>query len=284
MIILRKKSEIIDFLGLEKRKGREIGLVPTMGALHEGHISLVRTAARENDVTVCSIFINPTQFNNPEDFKNYPVNIGGDTNLLESSGCNAVFMPDRDEMYESNSNETLTIDFGYLNTVCEGRYRPGHFNGVGLIVAKLFNIIMPDRAYFGQKDLQQFAVIRKLVSDLSYPVKLIRMPIIRETDGLAMSSRNLRIKPGDREGAVIFNKTLKQARELLLGGSLIDEIKDIANNSFKKNPVYRLEYLELVDADSFKLIDTYKRQPNLAFCIAGYCRDIRLIDNLLINE
>ena len=283
MEILRNKSEIIDFLALEKRKGREIGLIPTMGALHEGHISLVRKAVLENDISVCSIFVNPAQFNNPEDFANYPVNPDGDIQLLGSAGCSVVFLPDSREIYDMGTNGYLTIDFGYLNTICEGRYRPGHFSGVGLIVAKLFNIIMPHRAYFGQKDLQQFAVIRKLVHDLSIPVELRRMPIIREPDGLAMSSRNQRISPADRPGAIIFHQTLMRAKRLLLEGYNTERIKKEAIDQFNGDQVYRLEYLELVNADNFELVENYEGQPNLAFCIAGYCRNIRLIDNLLIN-
>jgi pantoate--beta-alanine ligase len=284
MIIHRKKSEIINFLAQEKRKGREIGLVPTMGALHEGHLSLVRASVAENDLTVCSVFVNPAQFNNPEDFMNYPVNTEGDIRLLETSGCNLVFIPDRNEIYDSEVNEHLTISFGYLETVCEGKYRPGHFKGVGLIVAKLFNIIRPGKAYFGQKDLQQFAVIRKLVSDLSYPIDLRRIPIVREPDGLAMSSRNLRISPEDRPGAVIFSAALKEARKLLMDGVSPEEIKKTVNKLFENNVAFKIEYLELVNADSFEQINTFKEGTNLAFCIAGYCRNIRLIDNLLINE
>ncbi len=284
MIICRKKSEIIQFLREEKRKGKRIGFVPTMGALHDGHMSLIRASREENDISVCSIYVNPSQFNNSEDYAKYPVRLEEDVERLKSGNCDALFTPENDEMYPENYSANISFDFGYLETVGEGKYRPGHFKGVGLIVSKLFNIIQPDKAYFGQKDLQQFAIIRKLVQDLSYPIQLRRMPILREADGLALSSRNLRISPDNRKQATLFYKALIKARELLTGGSDLGTIKEFIGNLFPADSVLQLEYFELFNADTFELIAEYRNQPNLAFCIAGYCGKVRLIDNLLINE
>ena len=284
MIVFKKKIEITAFLSAEKGKGQQIGFVPTMGALHEGHIALIRTSRTENNITVCSIFINPTQFNNPEDYSRYPVKINSDLTMLESTGCGVVFIPDNKEMYENYSDDLISFNLGYLETICEGKYRPGHFKGVSLIVTKLFNIISPDKAYFGQKDLQQFAVIKKLVKDLSYNIKLRRVPTVREPDGLAMSSRNLLLSAEDRPGANILFNSLVKARKLLLDGSSVDTIKKIIRNQMQNEPASNLEYFELVDAESFAIIQNYEGQPNLAFCMAAYYRNIRLIDNIFIIE
>jgi pantoate--beta-alanine ligase len=284
MLIYKLKKEITSFLQSEKNKGRSVGFVPTMGALHEGHLSLIRASLQETDITVCSIFVNPAQFNVIEDFTNYPRKTELDLKLLETEGCHCVFMPENEEMYEPGPGDTLKMNFGIIENVCEGKYRPGHFNGVGLIVAKLFNIIQPDRVYFGQKDLQQIAVINKLIKDLSYKLTLRRIPTLREADGLAMSSRNLRIASVDRGGAVIFYNALIKAKISLLNGIPVEEIKKDILKQFENDRVYSLEYLELVEYEHFEVINEYKGQDSLAFCIAGYARNIRLIDNILIND
>ena len=284
MIIFKKKGELTRFLAGEKRKKAHVGLVATMGALHEGHMALIRSSRSENDLTICSIFVNPAQFNNSEDYSNYPVKTGEDLKLLESAGCDVVFLPDYREMYENDPGTHLSFNFGKIETVCEGKFRPGHFNGVGLIVSKLFNTISPDRAYFGQKDLQQVALIRKLIADLCYPVDLRIIPTVRESDGLALSSRNLRISAPDRPKAAILYNSLLKAKKLLREGSSVDTIKKIIGNLFENEPIFRLEYLELVHAESFEVMQVFDKQSYLAFCIAAWCRNIRLIDNILINE
>jgi pantoate--beta-alanine ligase len=255
-----------------------------MGAIHNGHLSLLRHAILETDISVCSIFVNPAQFNNREDYINYPARITEDLQLLESTGCDCVFVPDEQEIYGGDHANSLQLYFGHLETVCEGKFRNGHFKGVGLIVAKLFNIISPDVVYFGQKDLQQVAVINKLISDLSFNILLRRVPTVREPDGLALSSRNLRIAPEDRPGAVKFYQTLLMAKELLIQGTPVQKIRQDAEKFFDNDPVNRLEYLELVDFENFSEIGEYKGQHTVAFCISGYTRNIRLIDNILIKE
>jgi pantoate--beta-alanine ligase len=284
MLIARKKAESAGIISGEKRKGRNIGLVPTMGAIHEGHLALIGASMNECDYTVCSIFINPAQFDNREDFIKYPVRTDEDLDMLQSAGCHAVFMPDVSELYEENFTNSLSINFGGLESVCEGKFRRGHFNGVGLVVAKLFHILQPDTAYFGQKDLQQVAVINKLVRDLSFNIRIRRIPTIRESDGLAMSSRNLRIPASDRPRASIFYNSLKKSRELLLDNVPVDVIRQKISDDFDSDPVHKLEYLELVETETFRIVDHYSARDHLAFCIAGYSGIIRLIDNILINE
>ena len=284
MLVWTKKTELLKSLSIEKKAGNSIGFVPTMGALHEGHLSLIRQSILENNITVCSIFVNPTQFNNQEDLVNYPVRADEDLKLLDSAGCQYVFVPGYREMYDYDLNEGLSINFGSLETLYEGKYRPGHFKGVGLIVTKLFAIIQPDRAYFGQKDLQQFAVVGKLVHELSFTIELRRVPTVREPDGLAMSSRNQRILPGHRPGAVIFYQSLLEARSLLKSGMPMEKIKQVIASYFTDDSTYKIEYLELVERDDFRQVSQYTGQSNLALCIAGYAGKIRLIDNIFINE
>ncbi|ADB40442.1 pantoate--beta-alanine ligase [Spirosoma linguale] len=258
---------------------RTIGLVPTMGALHEGHLTLVDTARRENDVVVSSIFVNPVQFNNADDLARYPRTLEEDCQKLESAGCDVVFAPSVAEIYPESP--TLKINFGELETVMEGAFRPGHFNGVGIVVAKLFNIIQPDRAYFGQKDLQQVAVIRQLVRDLSIPVELVRCPTVREADGLAMSSRNRNLSPYEREQATALFKALTLARELLADGHSPSQAKAAVTGFFTGNPHFRLEYVEIVNADTLQLANEVLAPGQTAICLAAHLGNVRLIDNLV---
>ncbi|GAB4028695.1 pantoate--beta-alanine ligase [Spirosoma gilvum] len=261
------------------RNESTIGFVPTMGALHEGHLALIETARRENDVVVSSIFVNPVQFNNPDDLARYPRTLEEDCQKLEAAGCDVVFVPSADEMYPKPP--TLRLNFGPLETVMEGAFRPGHFNGVGIVVAKLFNIIQPDRAYFGQKDLQQVGVIRQLIRDLSFPVELIRCPIIRETDGLAMSSRNRNLTPAEREQATALFQALTLAHDLLFDGKSIGQAKEAVTNFFSKKPVFRLEYVEIVNADTLQPTDHVLAPGQTAICLAAHLGNVRLIDNLV---
>lgn len=256
-----------------------IGLVPTMGALHAGHLTLVDTARRDNDVVVSSIFVNPVQFNNPDDLARYPRTLEEDCQQLEAAGCDVVFIPSVSEMYPESP--TLKMNFGELETVMEGAFRPGHFNGVGIVVAKLFNIIQPDRAYFGQKDLQQVAVIRQLVRDLSIPVELVRCPTVRESDGLAMSSRNRNLSPDEREQATALFKALTLARELLAEGHSTAQAKAAVTGYFVGNPHFRLEYVETVNADTLQLANEVLAPGQTAICLAAHLGNVRLIDNLV---
>ena len=256
-----------------------IGFVPTMGALHEGHLALIETARRENDVVVSSIFVNPVQFNNPDDLARYPRTLEEDCQKLEAAGCDVVFAPSVDEMYPTSP--TLHLNFGSLETVMEGAFRPGHFNGVGIVVAKLFNIVQPDRAYFGQKDLQQVVVIRQLIRDLSFPVELIRCPIVRETDGLAMSSRNRNLTAAEREQAPALFQALTLAHDCLLDEQSVTQTKAVITDFFNEKPEFRLEYIDIVNANTLQPTDYVLAPGQTAICLAAHLGKVRLIDNLV---
>lgn len=261
------------------RSDQTIGFVPTMGALHEGHTTLIEKAKRENTVVVSSIFVNPAQFNNSDDLAHYPRTLEEDCQKLEVVGCDTVFAPSVDEMYPKSP--TLRLNFGELETVMEGAFRPGHFNGVGIVVAKLFNIIQPNRAYFGQKDLQQVAVIRRLIRDLTFPVELIRCPTVREADGLAMSSRNRNLTPAEREQAPTLFKVLTLAHELLIEGHSTAQAKAAVTGVFNSNPNFRLEYVEIVNADTLQIAHEVLAPGQTAICLAAHLGKVRLIDNLV---
>ena len=268
----------------ERRTHKErIGLVPTMGALHEGHRSLLARSLRDNDHTVCSIYVNPTQFNNPDDLTHYPRTLTQDIALLEELGCHTLFCPNDLTMYPSGQSAHVSMDFGSLDNGLEGRYRPGHFSGVGVVVSKLFHIIQPDRAYFGQKDLQQFAIIRKLVHDLLFPVQLIRVPIVRTTEGLALSSRNRRLSSAQQQTALRLYESLKQAKAALENQASVTEARQRAIDYLTKEPEIRLDYLEIVDADTFGTVSDISQYQQIALCVAAYVGDVRLIDNVLIR-
>ena len=261
------------------QSAQKIGLVPTMGALHEGHITLIEKAKQENDVVVSSVFVNPAQFNNPDDLARYPRTLEEDTQKLEAAGCDIVFAPSVAEMYPEPV--ALRLNFGELETVMEGAFRPGHFNGVGIVVAKLFNIVQPDRAYFGQKDLQQVAVIRRLIRDLSFPVELIRCPTVREADGLAMSSRNRNLTPDEREQATTLFQALTLGRELLAEGYDVERTKVAVADFINDRPYFRLEYVEIVNADTLQIASEVLAPGQTAICLAAHLGKVRLIDNLV---
>ncbi|MEM6359808.1 MAG: pantoate--beta-alanine ligase [Bacteroidota bacterium] len=274
-------SGIQNYLREQKLNHNSIGLVPTMGALHEGHSSLVKASLSENDITVTSIFINPVQFDNVEDFKRYPQTLESDLIELQKLGNTVVFIPSQQEMYPEKT--ILRLEFGSLQQEMEGKFREGHFNGVGIVVGKLFNIIKPDKAYFGQKDLQQYAVINQLVKDFSFDVKLRCMPILREDDGLAFSSRNQRLDAKGRTEAIILYKSLELAKDLIVEKVSIEEIIVKVQNLFGQSTV-DLEYFEIVDPVSLMPIQSYNTQTNIALCIAGRVGKIRLIDNMIISK
>lgn len=260
-------------------EGKRIGFVPTMGALHDGHITLVREARKKCDIVVSSIYVNPTQFNESADFENYPKDLDTDKEMLREAGCDVLFFPNDNIMYPTRP--VLSISFGDLETSMEGRFRPGHFAGVGLIVSKLLHLVMPDMAFFGQKDLQQFAVIRQLVHDLFFPVTLVRVSTVREDDGLAMSSRNRRLSDEQRKEAPKLYAALQTVREKLLAGSSAIDACAGAKASLNESLI-DLEYLEVVNANTLQTAN--KKQPGeeLAVCIAGYLGEIRLIDNIIV--
>ncbi len=259
---------------------KSIGFVPTMGALHQGHMQLIHECKAKADITVVSIFVNPAQFNSAADFEKYPRIIDEDGKKLETAGCDVLFAPDPNEMYPSPTS--INISFGHLDTTLEGAFRPGHFSGVALVVSKLFNIVEPDHAFFGQKDWQQFAVISKLVEDLSFPVQLHSVPTIREADGLAMSSRNLRLTNEQRATAPIFFQALTTARKMAQEKIAIPEIKIAIEELFAKHKSVTLEYFEIVDQQKLTTVKSIDDKQQLIICIAGWIGEIRLIDNIII--
>ncbi len=285
MLIFDTIAAFQAYLNEQRLAHKSIGFVPTMGALHEGHLSLIRTSLQENTITVCSIFVNPTQFNNAHDLAVYPRTLEADCALLEATGCHAVFAPSVQEMYPQPSS--LKFDFGELEHVMEGKFRPGHFNGVGIVVSKLFHIVQPTRAYFGQKDLQQCAVINRLVKDLSFSLSLVICPTQREADGLAMSSRNRNLSAEQRHIAPVLHECLQTAQQQLLAQTTIEVVKQWVSNRLQQHPEFTLEYFEIVDFETLQslsgVLDTSKQTPAVALCIAAFLGKTRLIDNLVIN-
>ncbi len=275
---LKTIQEVRAFTQSMRSKNAQIGFVPTMGALHNGHIELVKNSLRECDSTIVSIFVNPTQFNNQEDLDKYPKLIERDIELLDNAGCDAVFIPEVKEVYQQDSS--LKIELGSITKDLEGRFRPGHFNGVALVVSKLFNIVQPDTAFFGQKDIQQFYVIKKLRDELNFPIELQMVSTIREESGLAMSSRNERLNAQDRLEASLIFKALSQAKNKLVENQEVVSVKDSVVELFKQSDRLSLEYFEVVDTHDFKPLEKVDSKDNVALCIAAEIGGVRLIDNL----
>jgi len=259
---------------------KSVGLVPTMGALHAGHLSLVNRAVNENSVVVVSIFVNPLQFNDPNDLKNYPRTLENDLILLETTGCQIVFAPGVNEVYPEP--DTRNFEFGYLETIMEGKHRPGHFNGVAQVVCRLFEMVQPDKAYFGLKDFQQLAVIKSLVKQLKLPVEIVPCEIVRETSGLAMSSRNELLSAEERKNAAVISETLHQAKKLI-GKKSVEELRKWVVEKINKNPFLDVEYFEIVDDEQLQPVNNWKVQHTKVGCIAAFCGKIRLIDNIVFN-
>ena len=277
MKIVNSIKELRLQLDEDKQKGKKVGLVPTMGALHAGHISLVKRCAAENDVCVVSIFVNPTQFNNPNDLLTYPRTLDEDCQLLESSGCTYVFAPSVEEMYPEPDNRVF--DFGTVAQVMEGARRPGHFNGVAQIVSKLFYAVKPDVSYFGEKDFQQIAVIRAMVKQLGIPVEIVDCPIQRESDGLALSSRNTRLTPEQRQKAPVIARTLKESITFVPEKS-VQQVIDYVVSTLNNVPDMSVEYFEIVDGNTLESITNWSDTTYPVGCITVYCGEVRLIDNV----
>lgn len=278
MQIIKTRKEIkLTVLSL-KKAGKSIGFVPTMGALHKGHISLVENSVKENNITIVSIFVNPNQFNNKEDLEKYPRNLEKDFQLLRENNVDYVFTPDVNEMYPKK--DTRVFDFGNIDKVMEGEHRPGHFNGVAQVVSKLFESISAHSAYFGLKDFQQLAVINELVRQLKIDINIVACPIVREANGLAMSSRNERLTKVQREEAGIIFETLTEIKKLLLSNS-VKQIKEKAMAKINGNPLFEVEYLEIVDNKTLESISVW--QDGISACIAVFAGNIRLIDNIQLK-
>ena len=260
-------------------EGKTIGFVPTMGALHEGHLQLIRRAASENDFVAVSIFVNPIQFNNPEDLAKYPRTLEADLQKLADTGCSLVFAPSAEEMYPEP--DTTVFDFGELDKVMEGKFRPGHFNGVAIVVKRLFEIVTPDRAYFGEKDFQQLAIIRRMVDMLQIPVTIIPHPIVREADGLAMSSRNARLTPDERLQAPEIYKALSGIKENY-SWFIPDGVKQLLSGQLSENPAFRVEYVAIVDTQTLQPFADWMDAEHAVVCVAVYLGAVRLIDNIAL--
>jgi pantoate--beta-alanine ligase len=261
------------------QNGRTVGFVPTMGSLHAGHTSLIRESKKDNDITVCSVFVNPTQFNNRDDLKNYPRDFDADLAMLEKEKCDVVFHPAVEEMYPEPPSEKF--DFGQLEKVMEGAFRPGHFNGVATVVKRLFEIVKPNRAYFGLKDYQQLVIIHKMTMDLGLPVEIVPCAIIREKGGLAMSSRNQLLSESEKKQARLLHKTLKFVK-VRAGFATILEIKEYVEKQFRKQKNMKLEYFEIVDMYSLKPLRSWAESNNAIACIAVWVGKVRLIDNIIL--
>jgi len=277
MKIVSSIKDLKNFLALEREKGKKVGLVPTMGALHAGHISLVKRCVAENDICVVSDFVNPTQFNDKHDLETYPRTLDADCALLESVGCDYVFAPSVAEMYPEP--DTRVFNLGPVAEVMEGPRRPGHFNGVAQVVSKLFYIVEPDNAYFGEKDFQQIAVIREMVRQLNLPVHIVDCPIQREADGLALSSRNTRLTPEQRQKAPVIARTLKESTTFVPAKS-VQEVIDYVVNTINQVPEMEVEYFEIVDGNTMQPIQNWSDTTYPVGCITVYCGEVRLIDNI----
>lgn len=270
-------KDLKKFLSLEREKGKKVGLVPTMGALHDGHISLVKRCVAENDICVVSDFVNPTQFNDKHDLETYPRTLEADCALLEAAGCDYVFAPSVEEMYPEP--DMRVFDLGPVAEVMEGSHRPGHFNGVAQVVSKLFYIVEPDNAYFGEKDFQQIAVVREMVRQLNLRVHIVDCPILREADGLALSSRNARLTPEQRRKAPVIARTLKESAALVPAKS-VQEVIAFVVDAINQVSEMEVEYFEIVDGHTMQPIQNWSDTNYPVGCITAYCGEVRLIDNI----
>lgn len=268
-------------LSVLKAQDKKVGLVPTMGALHAGHASLVKRSVNENEVTVVSVFVNPTQFNDKNDLVKYPRTLDADCKLLEACGATYAFAPSVEEMYPEP--DTRQFSYAPLDTVMEGAFRPGHFNGVCQIVSKLFEAVKPHRAYFGEKDFQQLAIIREMVRQMQFDLEIVGCPIVREEDGLALSSRNARLSAEERENALKISQTLFKSRTFAATHTVSETLKFV-EDAITAVPGLRLEYFEIVDGNTLQKVDNWNQTSYVVGCITVFCGDVRLIDNIKYKE
>ncbi|HEX2845015.1 MAG TPA: pantoate--beta-alanine ligase [Chitinophagaceae bacterium] len=283
MILFKRAVELRDHLEKQRKKGKKTGFAPTMGALHEGHISLLEASKKENDLSVVSIFVNPTQFNDPADYAKYPITIERDISLLEAAGCDILFLPPVEEMYPSGQMLKKKYELGYLESLLEGSFRPGHFQGVCQIVHRLLEIVLPDNLYMGQKDYQQCMVVKKLLelTGLGQTVNLHISPTLREKSGLAMSSRNMRLSEAERNAAVAIYQALEHIRENLKPGSLKELQEQAAAQLTGKG--FRVDYVAIADGGTLYPAEDWDGRQKLVALAAAFLGEVRLIDNLLLN-
>ena len=277
MEVVTKIADLQKKIAEIRTNGGTVGLVPTMGALHNGHLELVKRCVAENSICVVSVFVNPTQFNDKNDLLHYPRTLDADCRLLESAGCAIAFAPEVEEMYPVE--DTRVFNLGTVAEVMEGKYRPGHFNGVAQIVSKLFDAVQPDRAYFGEKDFQQIVVIRSMVKLLNFPVEIVACPIVREDDGMALSSRNLRLTPQQRKNAVSISQTLFKSRTFAEQHSVAETI-DYVVSTLNSVPDLDVEYFEIVNGNTLLSVNDWSDSDYIVGCITVYCGEVRLIDNI----
>ncbi|HET6252452.1 MAG TPA: pantoate--beta-alanine ligase [Puia sp.] len=280
MILFKRSGDLAGWLTKETAAGRSIGFVPTMGALHAGHISLITISKKETDITVCSIFVNPTQFNDPRDFQKYPITLDKDLALLESAGADILFLPGVAELYPTGTTNLEHYDLGPLETLLEGKYRPGHFQGVCQVMRRLLSIVRPDHLFMGQKDYQQCMVIQRLLTLMGLPTRFHRCPIVREADGLAMSSRNLRLNPAQRANATaIYRALLSLSREWRLAPTSALSHAEV----ILKAADFQIDYISVADAASLQPITDPANASTIVALIAAFQGEVRLIDNMLLD-
>ena len=281
MKVIHTIKDLQTELTVLRAQGKKVGLVPTMGALHVGHASLVKRSVSENGVTVVSVFVNPTQFNDKNDLAKYPRTLDADCRLLEDCGAAFAFAPSVEEMYPQP--DTREFSYAPLDTVMEGAFRPGHFNGVCQIVSKLFDAVQPDRAYFGEKDFQQLAIIREMVRQMDYKLEIVGCPIVREEDGLALSSRNKRLSAQERENALNISQTLFKSRTFATSHT-VGETQKMVEEAIEAAPGLRLEYFEIVDGNTLQKVSSWEDSQYVVGCITVFCGEVRLIDNIKYKE
>jgi pantoate--beta-alanine ligase len=282
MRLFKKATDITEYLLKIKEQGKAVGFVPTMGALHDGHVSLLRNAKANSAVSVCSIFVNPTQFNDIKDFTNYPVTIEKDIDFLEKAGCDVLFLPAVTEMYPKGTENTEKYELGYLETVLEGRFRPGHFQGVCMVVHRLLNIIPADTLYLGQKDYQQCMVVKKLIRLKDINTKIIICPTLREKDGLAMSSRNVRLTGAHRKKAIQISENLSFLKKHITPGD-VSQLKNTAIQNLAGSG-FKIDYLEIANAETLEILNTWDGIIKTVAVAAAFLGDVRLIDNMLLQD
>jgi pantoate--beta-alanine ligase len=278
MHILSGLANMRQFSKRAHNQGLSIGLVPTMGALHQGHIKLIHACKEQNDLSICSIFVNPKQFNSLSDLEHYPRNLERDFDILQAEGCDVVFCPNAEDMYPKIAD--TVISFGQLENLLEGQYRPGHFRGVALVVCKLFNLTIPTRAYFGQKDFQQLKLVEMMTESLDFGIEIVPVATVREADGLALSSRNQLLGPEERAEAGAFFEALTLAKTKLIEGESVMTVKQMIDAFFQTKNYLRLEYFEVVKNQTLEPIEAVAADNETTLCIAGYAGNVRLIDNI----
>ena len=281
MKVIHTIKDLQTELSVLKVLGKKVGLVPTMGALHAGHASLVKRSVNENEVTVVSVFVNPTQFNDKNDLVKYPRTLDADCKLLEACGATYTFAPSVEEMYPEP--DTRQFSYAPLDTVMEGAFRPGHFNGVCQIVSKLFEAVKPHRAYFGEKDFQQLGIIHEMVRQMQFDLEIVGCPIVREEDGLALSSRNARLSAEERENALKISQTLFKSRTFAATHT-VSETQKFVEDAIAAAPGLRLEYFEIVDGNTLQKVGNWDQTSYAVGCITVFCGDVRLIDNIKYKE